>query len=60
MDFVQITKSRPGGNAHQRKPSWLKVSAPGGRDYAEIRRLMRGLDLHTVCEEAHCKTLRER
>jgi len=37
-----------------RKPGWLKVKAPGGEAYAEVRRLVRDLKLHTVCEEAHC------
>jgi lipoic acid synthetase len=37
-----------------RKPNWLKVKSPGGETYAEVRRLMRDLELHTVCEEAHC------
>jgi lipoic acid synthetase len=37
-----------------RKPGWLKVKAPGGRNYAHIKTLMREHQLHTVCEEAHC------
>ncbi|HKP49625.1 MAG TPA: lipoyl synthase [Gemmatimonadales bacterium] len=37
-----------------RKPSWLKVRAPGGPNYAQIKGLMRELKLHTVCEEARC------
>ncbi|MBI2797270.1 MAG: lipoyl synthase [Gemmatimonadetes bacterium] len=37
-----------------RKPAWLKVRAPGGTNYTHLRQLMRELDLHTVCEEAHC------
>ncbi|HLK37593.1 MAG TPA: lipoyl synthase [Polyangiaceae bacterium] len=36
------------------KPPWLKVRAPGGDRYAELKRTFRSLDLHTVCEEAHC------
>ena len=42
-----------------RKPSWLKVKAPGGENYARLRHLMRELDLHTVCEEAHCPNVGE-
>ena len=38
----------------ERKPSWLKVKAPGGPQYMRLKNLMRELDLHTVCEEAHC------
>ena len=43
----------------ERKPSWLKVKAPGGPNYARLRHLMRELDLHTVCEEAHCPNVGE-
>lgn len=43
----------------ERKPSWLKVRAPGGPNYSRLRHLMRDLDLHTVCEEAHCPNVGE-
>ncbi|HEU4630750.1 MAG TPA: lipoyl synthase [Gemmatimonadaceae bacterium] len=43
----------------QRKPPWLKVKAPGGPNYLRLQRLMRELDLHTVCEEAHCPNVGE-
>ena len=42
-----------------RKPSWLKVPAPGGPQYAELKHLLRELGLHTVCEEAHCPNIGE-
>jgi lipoic acid synthetase len=42
-----------------RKPSWLKVKAPGGPNYARLKGLMRDLNLHTVCEEAHCPNVGE-
>ena len=42
-----------------RKPSWLKVRAPGGANYLHLKQLMRELDLHTVCEEAHCPNVGE-
>ena len=40
--------------ALERKPDWLKVRAPGGPRYAELKQRLRTHDLHTVCEEAHC------
>ena len=43
----------------ERKPSWLKVRAPGGPNYLRLKQLMRQLDLHTVCEEAHCPNVGE-
>ena len=43
----------------ERKPGWLKVKAPGGQNYSRLKHLMRELDLHTVCEEAHCPNVGE-
>ena len=62
MDLVQLNgvgKKPPVEGREPRKPSWLKVKAPGGRNYVEIKKLMRELDLHTVCEEAHCPNIGE-
>jgi len=42
-----------------RKPAWLKVPAPGGPNYLALKHLMRDLQLHTVCEEAHCPNIGE-
>ena len=45
--------------ADGRKPAWLKVRAPGGPKYIRLRGLMRSLNLHSVCEEAHCPNIGE-
>ena len=42
-----------------RLPEWLKVKMPGGPRYMELKQLMRGHRLHTVCEEAHCPNIGE-
>ncbi len=42
-----------------RKPSWLRVGVPGGERYRRVRETLRGLSLHTVCEEAHCPNVAE-
>ena len=42
-----------------RKPRWLKVRAPGGPNYMRLKKLMRGLQLGSVCEEAHCPNIGE-
>jgi len=66
--LVQLTGSRmtapaagsPGASAGmERKPSWLKVRAPGGANYLRIQSLMRERGLHTVCEEARCPNIGE-
>ena len=42
-----------------RKPSWLKVRAPGSPEYLETRKIVKDLKLHTVCEEASCPNIGE-
>ncbi|GIW09019.1 MAG: lipoyl synthase [Dehalococcoidia bacterium] len=44
---------------HLHRPEWLKVRLGAGETFREIKELMRGLDLHTVCEEAHCPNIGE-
>jgi lipoyl synthase len=39
------------------RPPWIKARAPLGDGYDRLRELVRGLDLHTVCEEAHCPNI---
>lgn len=45
--------------AMARKPGWFKVPAPGGPNYLAVKRMMRELGLHTVCEEARCPNIGE-
>lgn len=42
-----------------RKPDWIRVKAPTSAHYAQTRKLMRGLKLNTVCEEAACPNIGE-
>jgi lipoic acid synthetase len=42
-----------------RRPEWLRVKARTGPNYSELKDLMRGLSLHTVCEEAACPNIYE-
>ncbi|CAA7266559.1 unnamed protein product [Cyclocybe aegerita] len=37
-----------------RLPSYLKTSIPSGSSFNKIKKDLRGLNLHTVCEEARC------
>ncbi|KAK9450766.1 uncharacterized protein V1518DRAFT_370729 [Limtongia smithiae] len=43
----------------QRLPSWLKTEIPMGGSYTKIKEDLRGLNLHTVCEEARCPNIGE-
>ena len=42
-----------------RLPEWLKVKMPGSTRYLELQNIMRGQQLHTVCEEARCPNIGE-
>ncbi len=64
--LVQLTRGSSAADpgplappAAHRKPSWLKVKAPGGANYFRIRALLREHGLHTVCEEARCPNIGE-
>ena len=52
-------KARGPENAQPRKPSWIRVKAPGGKGYADTARIMREHKLVTVCEEAGCPNVGE-
>ena len=41
------------------RPDWMKVTARMDSDYLEMKKLMRGLELNTVCEEANCPNIYE-
>ena len=43
----------------QRKPDWIRVKAPTTTGFGETRKLMRRLNLATVCEEAACPNIGE-
>ena len=40
-------------------PDWIRVRAPIGEKYVRLKGLVRGLQLHTVCEEALCPNIGE-
>jgi lipoic acid synthetase len=42
-----------------RRPEWMRVRARLGDEYRDLKNMMRGLDLHTVCEEAGCPNIYE-
>ena len=54
--LVQIELAPP---TRQPKPSWLRAKAPVGENFHELKKLARGLGLHTVCESAQCPNIGE-
>ncbi|MFM8302781.1 MAG: lipoyl synthase [Actinomycetota bacterium] len=49
----------PGPDTPSRRPDWMRVRADLGAGYRETKRLVRGLALTTVCEEAGCPNIYE-
>ncbi|MCF6197323.1 MAG: lipoyl synthase [Emcibacter sp.] len=43
----------------KRKPDWIRVKAPVSKGYQDSYRMMRELNLNTVCEEAACPNIGE-
>ena len=43
-----------------RRPEWMKVRAPSkDGQYFDVQKLVHGLSLHTICEEARCPNISE-
>lgn len=59
LQFIRGRRVRDLALAREPKPEWLKVRAPGSPNYLRLKRLMRDLKLHTVCEEARCPNIGE-
>ncbi len=59
LPILQVDPPLARRHATVRRPEWLKVRLPGGENYNELKGLMRGLDLHTVCESARCPNIAE-
>ena len=45
--------------ARPRKPNWLRVKLPIGKEYAQVRKLVDQYKLHTICESGSCPNMGE-
>jgi lipoyl synthase len=54
--LIQIELARP---ERVPKPTWLRAKAPSGDNFHNLKKLARGLGLHTVCESAQCPNIGE-
>jgi lipoyl synthase len=48
-----------GSRAPRRHPDWIRARLPTGENYHDLKGILRGLSLNTVCEEAHCPNIGE-
>ncbi|MEQ8684964.1 MAG: lipoyl synthase [Imperialibacter sp.] len=42
-----------------KKPNWLRVKLPVGKEYAKVRQLVDTHKLHTICESGNCPNMGE-
>jgi lipoic acid synthetase len=56
---AQLVQIDVGPPIRQPKPDWLRAKAPVGENFHNLKKLARGLGLHTVCESAQCPNIGE-
>ena len=56
---AQLVQIDVGPPIRQPKPDWLRAKAPVGDNFHNLKKLARGLGLHTVCESAQCPNIGE-
>lgn len=58
----EAAQPRPTEIRHRKrtpKPSWIKMRAPAGERYMQLKEMLAGLNLSTVCQEAQCPNIGE-
>lgn len=59
---IELRRPKVGADMPEGRPSWFKVPAPSQSTdsrYNDVKKSLRQLDLHTVCEEAQCPNIGE-
>jgi lipoic acid synthetase len=44
---------------HIKKPDWLKIKLPGGKNFARVKEIVEGNQLHTICSSGNCPNMGE-
>lgn len=44
---------------HLKKPDWLKIKLPGGKNFAQVKEIVEGNRLHTICTSGNCPNMCE-
>lgn len=58
-DLVQIGRTQQAPPPAGRRPDWLRVQVRDSHTYRDVGRLLEGLKLNTVCQEARCPNIWE-
>lgn len=59
IEFPEVPSVPGKSPAKPRKPDWLRVKLPVGKEYAQVRRLVDEHKLHTICESGNCPNMGE-
>jgi lipoic acid synthetase len=59
MPVGELSIAVGGGRPIRRHPDWIRSRLPSGDNYHDLKGLLRGLTLNTVCEEARCPNIGE-
>jgi len=46
-------------NGYKRKPDWLKIKVPKGKNYVNVKDIVNSHGLHTICTSGHCPNMAE-
>jgi len=44
---------------HLKKPDWLKIKLPGGKNFASVKEIVESNKLHTICSSGNCPNMGE-
>jgi lipoic acid synthetase len=44
---------------HLKKPDWLKIKLPGGKNFTRVKDIVEGNKLHTICSSGNCPNMAE-
>ncbi|UII28628.1 lipoyl synthase [Fulvivirga maritima] len=57
--MIELPVISEGEQKKKRKPDWLRVKLPIGKEYAKVRKLVDNHKLHTICESGSCPNMGE-
>ncbi|MEM9671750.1 MAG: lipoyl synthase [Cyclobacteriaceae bacterium] len=57
--MIELPVISEGATQRTRKPNWLRVKLPVGKEYARVRKLVDQHKLHTICESGNCPNMGE-
>lgn len=57
--MIELPVISEDASKHSRKPEWLRVKLPTGKEYAKVRSIVDEYKLHTICQSGNCPNMGE-